>query len=148
MILTMDNQDDKTNGKQTANRLPNGTFAPKNEIGNRFKSGKSGNSEGRPEGAKNLSTLLKEMLDDIAPGEIINSKFVKEFCKGRKSITNADALTARLLSEGLIKGEAWAVKEIYDRTEGKAAQSLNLSGNLSIKTFADLALEAEKEIIE
>lgn len=49
------------------------------EIG-KAKKGDVLNPEGRPVGSKNLSTLLKEMLQVIAPDEIISSKFVKEFC--------------------------------------------------------------------
>lgn len=94
-----------------------------------FKKGESGNPKGRPEGSRNLSTILKEMLAAIAPDEIVNAKFVKEFCKGKKQITNADALTARLINEGIIKGESWAVKEIFDRTDGKAPQSVDLTSN-------------------
>jgi len=124
----MAKKSENTNGQQTADRKPNGKFAAGNKLGNRFKKGESGNPDGKPEGAKNVSTILKELLEQVAPNEILNAKFVKEFCKGKKTVTTADAVAARLLNEGLIKGEPWAVKEILDRTEGKAAQSLELTG--------------------
>ena len=148
----MAKQSENTNGKQTADRLPNGKFAPKNKIGNRFKEGKSGNPDGKPEGAKNVSTILKELLAQIAPTEILNAKFVKEFCKGKKTVTTADAVAARLLNEGLIKGEPWAVKEILDRTEGKAAQSLELTGKdggaIQTESKTDLTKLSIDELIE
>ena len=91
--------------------------------------GMTNNPNGRTEGSRNLSTLLREMLAMIAPDEIVNSKFVREFCRNKRSITNADALTARLISEGLLKGEAWAIKEILDRTEGKAMLSVDVTSD-------------------
>lgn len=93
-----------------------------------FTKGKSGNPNGRPKGAKNVSTVLKEMLEKVAPEVIADTKFVKEFCKGKKRVTSADATAARLMYEALVKGEPWAVKELMDRTEGKASQPLEHSG--------------------
>jgi hypothetical protein len=93
-----------------------------------FKKGQSGNPKGRPPGTKNVSTLLKQMLDTLAPGEIVSTKFVREFCKGKKLVTVADATAARILNEALVKGEPWAIRELLDRTEGKAIASIELSG--------------------
>src|SRR5687767_5871303 len=94
-----------------------------------FQKGQSGNPDGRPVGSFNVSTILKELLQQIAPDSIVDSKFVKEFCKENKKATNAHAAAARILFEGIVKGEPWALKEISDRTEGKAPQSLDLTSN-------------------
>lgn len=93
-----------------------------------FKKGESGNPKGRPVGSRNVSTVLKEILGQIAPDVIKNTKFVKEFCKINKSVTNADAVAARILYEALVAGESWAIKELMERTEGKATQGVELSG--------------------
>jgi hypothetical protein len=105
-----------------------------------FQEGKSGNKEkvfssenqpanrGRKKGSRNVSTILREMLEKIAPDEVINTKFVKEFCKGKKRVTISDAIAARLINEGLIKGESWAIKELMDRTEGRATERHELTG--------------------
>ena len=91
-------------------------------------------NRGRKPGSRNVSTVLREMMERLAPGEVVSLKFVKEFCKTAKGnplkkVTNADAIAARLINEGLIKGEAWAIKELLDRTEGKAPQSLDVTSN-------------------
>ncbi len=89
-----------------------------------FKKGQSGNPKGRTKGVRNVSTVLREMLQVLAPDAVIDTKFVKEFCKGKKKIYNADAQAARIMFEALVKGEAWAIKELLDRTEGKPAQAI------------------------
>lgn len=103
----------------------------------KFAKGQSGNPKGRPKGARNISTVLKEMLQQLAPDDVVNAKFVKEFCKGKKRITNADAVAARIYKEGVIDGEAWALKELSDRTEGKAPQTVEMehSGSVELVTF-------------
>jgi hypothetical protein len=101
---------------------------PENVEPHKFKPGQSGNPAGKPKGAKRVSTVLKELLEKLAPGAVVDAKFVAEFCKGRKRVTNADAAAARLLYEALVKGEPWAMKELIDRTEGKATQPVELGG--------------------
>lgn len=98
-----------------------------------WKEGQSGNPNGRPVGSRNVSTILREMLAEIAPDEIVSTKFVKEFCKGRKKVTTADAIAARLLNEGLVKGESWAMRELIDRTEGKAPQTIEITDDAGQK---------------
>jgi hypothetical protein len=111
----------ETNGKRS-----NGTFAPGHKFGNRFKKGETANPNGRPVGSKNVSTVLKELLQQMAPGDVVGSKFIKEFCKGRKQVTNAEAIVARLLYAAIIKGDLKAIKEIVDRAEGKAMQRIDM----------------------
>ena len=94
----------------------------------RFEKGQSGNPHGRPKGSRNVSTILKEMLEQVAPGEVINAKFVREFCRKKKRVTKADAVAARIFKAAIIDGESWAVKELNDRTEGKATQTLEIGG--------------------
>lgn len=112
----------KTNIEQTKPR----PISKGNKIGNRFKPGESGNPNGRPKGVKNVTTILREMLEKIAPTDVADAKFVKEFCKGLKSVTNADAIAARILKAALVDGESWAIKELIDRTEGKAIATLDV----------------------
>lgn len=133
-----------TNGNQKAD----GTFAKGHKLGNRFKPGESGNPAGKPPGAKRVSTVLREMMERVAPREIKNTEFVKEFCKGRKKVTIADALAARLLTAALIEGESWAVREILDRLEGKAPQSIDI--DMTVGDWRTLAAKAgidEKDVV-
>ncbi len=110
-----------TNLEQTKKR----PISPGNKIGNRFKPGESGNPAGRPVGTKNVSTILREMLERLAPDEITNMKLVKAFVIGKK-VTNADVLAACLLKLAIVDGELPAIREIIDRLDGKPKQSLDL----------------------
>jgi hypothetical protein len=50
----------------------------------------------------------------------------------RKALVQEDALRLRKIAEVLVtkaeEGEAWAVKEVMDRVDGKAVQSNEISG--------------------
>ncbi len=96
----------KTNGEQTAA----GKFAPGNKIGNRFPKGETGNPNGRPKLTK-LTEALREQLAEINP--------------------DADEQTiAEEIAQTLIKlaigGDIAAIKEIFDRCEGRPKQSVDL----------------------
>lgn len=82
---------------------------------NQFRPGESGNLSGRPKGIKNLSTLLKEMLEEEIDWEDpLNGKRVKYKFKQH--------INARLLRKA-IDGDAQAINTIFDRTEGKPKNS-------------------------
>jgi len=51
-----------------------------------------------------------------------------EFHKGMKRLTNTHTYVARLAKAALIDGEAWAMKEIAERLEGKAMQAIEVGG--------------------
>jgi hypothetical protein len=89
------------------------------------------NPNGKPKGAIDIKNRLIKMLENIAPDKIQNAKSITDFCSGVSNITNIDAVNARLLYCAIVEGESWAVKEIFDRIAGKAAQSLDLDVQLS-----------------
>lgn len=129
-------------------KLHNGKFAPKHKLGNRFKKGESGNPAGRPVGSKNVSTVLREMLQQMAPKEVIDSKFVKEFCKGKTHVTLADAVAARLFMEAIINGDLGAIREILDRLEGKPRQAIDVDMQLTDwRQIAESAGLNEEDVI-
>ncbi len=100
----------------------------------KFKPGQSGNPAGRPKGVRHLSTVLKEMLEAIAPDAVVDVAEIKQFIK-RKKITNADAIAARLMHDAIVEGDIDAIKVIADRTEGKAPASLDVtSGGEKVQT--------------
>ena len=108
---------EKTNGKQTAT----GKFAPGNKIGNRFKKGETGNSQGRPKLTK-LTEALREQLTELNPDATDE--------------TNAEAI-ARVLIREAKTGNVQAAREIADRTEGKPKQAIDL--DLQINDWRTLA---------
>lgn len=77
-----------------------------------FKKGSdSRRANGRSKGARNLSTVLAEMLKKVAPDVVADSKAIAEFAR-KKRITVEDALAARLLYEAIVKGNMKAFSEI------------------------------------
>lgn len=85
-----------------------------NQEHNQFKPGHSGNPNGRPKG-KSLSTILRKLLE--------GSVKIKEGDTER-SVTRNEQIALALL-EKASKGDVNAIKEIFDRTEGKSPQSID-----------------------
>lgn len=75
-----------------------------------FQPGQSGNPKGRPKGSRNLSAILKDMLDQDVEEDGQLVKF-------------SDAIVKRLIQKAN-KGDIKAIQEIFDRTEGKAKQEI------------------------
>ena len=97
--------------KQAVNtpmRRQDGTFAPGNKIGPRFKPGVSGNPKGRPP-ERPLTALLRETLD-ANDGELIRSIVL-------------------VAVERAVAGDFRYFKEIMDRTDGKVSERLNVTAN-------------------
>ncbi len=91
-----------------------------------FKEGDVPNPNGKPKGAIDVKNRLAKMLENIAPVNVQTTKEIADFCNGVSNITNIDAVNARLLYCAIVLGEAWAVKEIYDRIAGKAPQAIDI----------------------
>ena len=89
-------------------------------LDTRFKRGQSGNPKGRPPGAKNLASLLNEILNELV--------IIKED-GGRKRISKRKAAFKQLVNEAA-KGNWRALKLLVDilqdieqRTEPQTEQS-------------------------
>jgi len=105
----------KTANKQTANKRPDGTFAPGNKLGNRFQPGASGNRKGRPK-LTLLSEAIRAQLAVVAPDA--------------DERTYAEVIAEKLCTEAAA-GNVLAAREIADRTEGKPKQALDLDLQVS-----------------
>jgi hypothetical protein len=108
--MNMKGEQIKTNGLQTAERRTDGTFAPGHSFGNRFQKGESGNEKGRPKLTR-LTDALREQLAEInpdAPEETIAEQIAKTL------ITLA------------LSGDLQAIKEVFDRCEGRAPVTLDV----------------------
>jgi hypothetical protein len=109
----------KTNGEQTAT----GKFAPGNKIGNRFPKGETGNPNGRPKLTK-LTEALREQLAEAMPGA--------------DEQTIAEEIAKTLIRLAL-SGDIAAIRECFDRAEGKAPLTLdvgNKDGEPLLITFS------------
>ncbi len=109
----------KTDGKQTVK----GKFPPGNRIGKQFPPGVSGNPNGRPKLTK-LTDALREQLAEINPDA--------------SESTIAEEVARALIREALI-GNIAAIKEVFDRSEGRAPLTLdvgNKDGEPLLITFS------------
>ncbi len=91
-----------------------------NIIPHKFKPGQSGNPKGRPKG-KSLTKILKELLQKETTIEIEGEK---------RTITNAELLSLKLMKKAIKGDDLAAIKEVFDRIEGKAKQSLEVEGEM------------------
>ncbi len=107
--------------QQTGNKRPDGTFAPGNKLGNRFKPGASGNPKGRPK-LTLLSEAIRAQLACAAPDA--------------DERTYAEVIAEKLCAEAAA-GNVAAAREIADRTEGKAKQAIDV--DLAIFDWRELA---------
>lgn len=89
-----------------------------------FKKGQSGNPLGRPKGILSWRQTIKE----AAMKEIE----LMEKSTGKKITKTLNQIIADKLVEKARMGDIQAIKEYGDRTDGKAHQSINLEGDLSI----------------
>lgn len=85
----------------------------------RFKEGQSGNPDGRPKW-KLLSDSCRAKLAELVPGD-------KQGRNYAELITDALFAAAR-------RGNVAAFEAIADRTEGKPAQAIAVSGSLDLRT--------------
>ena len=117
--------------KQAVNtpmRRQDGTFAPGNKIGPRFKPGVSGNPKGRPP-ERPLTALLRETLD-ANDGELIRSIVL-------------------VAVERAVAGDFRYFKEIMDRTEGKVKDQLDVTAiSMSVEDLPGLTAEDLTAIAE
>lgn len=74
------------------------------------------NKEGRPKGSRNLSTILREMLEEEVEVVVDGKKQKKQF----------QEVIIRKLIKKANDGEIRAITEIFDRVEGKAKQSIEV----------------------
>jgi hypothetical protein len=81
-------------------------------VGKRFVKGKSGNPKGRPPKHECLTSLLKEELERVNPSDK----------QGRTWMELVVMATLRLA----IKGKAAALREVWDRIDGKVRQEIGV----------------------
>ncbi len=82
---------------------------------------------GRKPGSRSASTVLRDLLETVAPDAILNKDFIKQYAKNIKGKpTIKDALAARLAYNAITKGDVRAQALLYDRVDGKAPQTVTI----------------------
>jgi hypothetical protein len=99
---------------QTRNKRQMAKFEKGNNHGNRFEKNVSGNPAGRPKSAMLSDALRRKMLDAMP---------------GASEKTVADGIADALIKQAL-NGEVSAIKEVFDRTEGRARQFVDVEMNV------------------
>lgn len=89
--------------------------------GNKFEKGESGNPNGRPKGTKNLSTILREMLEEDIDVVVDGVKSKKQF---------QEVIIRKLLKKAH-DGDIRAIMEIFDRVDGRPKQQIDQNTNHS-----------------
>ncbi len=106
-----------------------------------WEKGESANPKGNHTGTPHRSTSVKKWTT-------VESEFPNPIAKQQERMSVRDAMTLAMIGEVLLNKSVAAYKALNEEEFGKTAQDVNLSGNLTIKTFAELALEAEREMDE
>ena len=105
----------------------------------KFEKGKSGNPKGRPKGARSLSTILREMLEE--PIEIV--------VDGKKERREFREVIIRKLLKKANDGDIRAIQEIFDRVEGRAQQKIDhTSGGEAIPPVIKVMYEGDAKAIK
>jgi hypothetical protein len=135
----------KTKGDKKAIKMshtgkPVGRNNPPISVATQIKPGQVLNPNGRAKG-KMVSTRLRELLEkEIEIKDNILSK--------KKKVEVSEALALKIVALAL-KGDKNMIKELLDRTEGKANQSINLSGNVSnVPDLSHLGTDELLKLIE
>jgi len=85
----------------------------------KFEKGQSGNPNGRPVGAKSLTTKVKEALLKIADG---------------KDYTYEEALIKSILKKAIVDGDSNMIRLMWNYIDGMPQQDINMGGDIKIIT--------------
>lgn len=114
-----------TNNEISQDTIPENTGMKQDT---RFKPGVSGNPKGKPKGARHFSTLIRDAITKVATD----------------TGTSDDKLIVKALIAKAKEGDLKAVDIVFDRVDGKAEQTINLDGELTVN---DGLSQEEKEAL-
>lgn len=107
--------------------------------GSGFKKGKSGNPNGRPKGRKNMSTVVREILEAGATKEL--QKYADKIDLPNKQIDNKTVLVIDTFLKSL-KGSESARKLLFEYFDGKRLkqdQDINITGAFTVTKLDELS---------
>lgn len=134
-----------TSSVQAKRRLkgasPRSGVVPPKEY--RWKKGQSGNPSGMPKGYRSSKATLKQYL-----AMKINKQTREHFEKiiGEPidlDITFGEAIAMRLIEKAMLKGDVQASREIYDRTEGRPKQVIDMRPHSSLDDLSEEEIDKE-----
>lgn len=103
-------------------------------VEHQFKPGQSGNPAGKKKGTKNLSTILRELVE-------CEMDVIDPFTKKTEKKKVSEILMLKLVKKGMNDEDLASIKEIFDRLEGKAAQRIDFGGSEDGSGKAGIKLE-------
>lgn len=103
-----------------------------------FKKGNKMGAKGRPKGSVNLTTTLRKLLEQKLT--LADKNGIKKTMTGREWVAES------LMKKAIGKADVAAIREVFDRVDGKAAQTLDI-GNKEGESFKT-TLELDKETIK
>ena len=116
----------------------------------RFQPGRSGNPSGRPRAAASIREWWNRLMEEDGEGQplftVRDLWQIREAKDDDRTVPPAKRIAAAMIIDAL-KGGRRAIEVtglIFDRTEGRPSQSLNLSGNLGV----DPAREITEQTLE
>lgn len=107
----------------------------------RFKPGESGNPDGKPVGAKSLTTLVREALEDLATSKETGEQIVLK-----------KLLVKRILKKAIDQGDTRMIQILWEHLDGKAAQKIDVTHELgeqsreSVKELTDFFRSVSKPV--
>ena len=102
--------------------------------------GETANPNGRPKGARNRATIVREWLETM-------ESYVNPITKEKERLSQADIITLALINKAR-KGDVAAFKELMDSGFGKIADQLDMSIDDKKKTVNDFFPEELKKKYE
>jgi hypothetical protein len=126
------NPDDGLRTDWKTDREPNGRFAIGNSLGApyQFRPGFSGNVGGRP-GRKPVTEAYQDRMNEKLPAALREVRVGRVTVDLPEGATFLDWISLGQCIEAA-RGNPAAAREIADRLEGKVAQALELSGEISL----------------
>jgi hypothetical protein len=111
---------------------------PENIIGHKFQKGQSGNPKGRPKDVPNSKTILKRFL-------ALEEKITNPVSGELESMSILEQIYLRQIAKAR-KGDLAAMREVLDRYEGKAAQTILTPGQLDVEFKVVNEVPSQKEL--
>jgi len=94
---------------------------PENIEPHKFPKGQSGNPKGRPKGARNRATIVREWLE-------VEQEITNPITGERQRLQQQDIITLSLIKEAR-EGNVRAFQELMDSAFGKIVNQLDISNN-------------------